>query len=49
MQSIPRKPAAEPLEIVKLAAYMVSEDWVYAAGKTFAPNEGLMDNIREGA
>lgn len=49
VQSIPWKRAAEPWEIAKLAAYLVSEDSAYAAGQTFTLDGGLMQNMGQGA
>lgn len=49
VQSIPWKRAAEPWEIAKLAAYLVSEDSAYAAGQTYVLDGGLMQNIGQGA
>ena len=49
VQSIPWKRAAEPWEIAKLAAYLVSEDSAYAAGQTFTLDGGLTQNMGQGA
>ena len=49
VQSIPWKRAAEPWEIAKLAAYLVSEDSAYATGQTFTLDGGLMQNMGQGA
>ncbi len=49
VQSIPWKRAAEPWEIAKLAAYLVSEDSAYAAGQTFTLDGGLSQNMGQGA
>jgi glucose 1-dehydrogenase len=49
VQSIPFKRAAEPWEIAKLAAYLVSEDSSYATGQTYVLDGGLMQNIGQGA
>ena len=49
VQSIPAKRAAEPREIAKLAAYLVSEDASYAMGQTYVLDGGLMQNIGQGA
>ncbi len=49
IQSIPAKRAAEPWEIAKLAAYLVSEDSSYAMGQTYVLDGGLMQNIGQGA
>ncbi|MCL6462809.1 glucose 1-dehydrogenase [Flavobacterium micromati] len=49
VQSIPLKRAAEPWEIAKLAAYLVSDDAAYATGKTFTLDGGLTQNLGQGA
>lgn len=49
VQSIPWKRAAEPWEVAKLAAYLVSEDASYAAGQTFTLDGGLSQNLGQGA
>jgi glucose 1-dehydrogenase len=49
VQSIPWKRAAEPWEIAKLAAYLVSDDSSYAAGQTFTLDGGLTQNMGQGA
>jgi glucose 1-dehydrogenase len=49
VQSIPLKRAAEPWEIAKLAAYLVSNDAAYATGKTFTLDGGLTQNLGQGA
>jgi glucose 1-dehydrogenase len=49
VQSIPWKRAAEPWEIAKLIAYLVSEDASYAAGQTFTLDGGLSQNLGQGA
>jgi len=48
MQSIPGN-LPNPWKLLNWQHYMVSENSVYNAGQTFALNEGLMDNIGEGA
>ena len=49
VESIPWKRAAEPWEIARLAAYLVSEDSAYAAGQTFTLDGGLTQNMGQGA
>lgn len=49
VESIPLKRAAEPWEIAKLAAYLVSEDSAYATGQSFVLDGGLMQNMGQGA
>ena len=49
VQSIPLKRAAEPWEIAKLAAYLVSDDASYATGQTYVLDGGLMQNVGQGA
>lgn len=49
VKSIPLKRAAEPWEIAKLAAYLVSEDAAYATGQTYFLDGGLMQNQGQGA
>lgn len=49
VESIPLKRAAEPWEIAKLAAYLVSGDAAYATGQTFTLDGGLMQNLGQGA
>ncbi|RWY51212.1 SDR family NAD(P)-dependent oxidoreductase [Mucilaginibacter gilvus] len=49
VESIPWKRAAEPWEIAKLAAYLVSEDASYAAGQTFTLDGALSQNLGQGA
>ena len=49
VQSIPWKRAAQPWEIAKLVAYLVSDDAAYAAGQTFTLDGGLMQNLGQGA
>jgi glucose 1-dehydrogenase len=49
VQSIPWKRAAEPWEIAKLVAYLVSEDASYAAGQTFTLDGALSQNLGQGA
>ncbi|HCN84061.1 MAG TPA: short-chain dehydrogenase, partial [Sphingobacteriaceae bacterium] len=47
--NIPYRRAAEPWEIAKLVAYLVSEDASYAAGQTFTIDGGLSLNLGQGA
>jgi len=49
VQSIPLKRAAEPSEIAKLVAYLVSEDASYATGQSYFLDGGLMQNLGQGA
>jgi glucose 1-dehydrogenase len=49
VQSIPLKRAAQPEEIAKLVAYLVSEDASYATGQTYFLDGGLMQNLGQGA
>jgi len=49
VQSIPWKRAAEPWEVAKLAAYLVSDDASYAAGQTFTLDGALSQNLGQGA
>jgi glucose 1-dehydrogenase len=49
VQSIPWKRAAEPWEIAKLIAYLVSDDASYAAGQTFTLDGALSQNLGQGA
>lgn len=49
VESIPLKRAAQPWEIAKLAAYLVSEDAAYATGQTFTLDGGLTQNLGQGA
>jgi glucose 1-dehydrogenase len=49
VQSIPLKRAAEPEEIAKLVAYLVSDDASYATGQTYFLDGGLMQNLGQGA
>lgn len=49
VQSIPAKRAAEPWEIARLAAYLISEDASYAMGQTYVLDGGLMQNTGQGA
>lgn len=46
---IPYQRAAEPWEIAKLVAFLVSEDASYAAGQTFTLDGGLSINLGQGA
>jgi glucose 1-dehydrogenase len=48
-ENIPYKRAAEPREIAKLVAYLVSEDASYAAGQTFTIDGGLSLSLGQGA
>ena len=48
-EHIPYKRAAEPWEIAKLAAYLVSEEASYAAGQTFTIDGGLSLLLGQGA
>ena len=47
--NIPYKRAAEPWEVAKLVAFLVSEDASYAAGQTFTIDGGLSLNLGQGA
>lgn len=49
VQSIPLKRAAQPEEIAKLVAYLVSEDDSYATGQSYFLDGGLMQNLGQGA
>lgn len=49
VENIPYKRAAEPWEVAKLVAYLVSEDASYAAGQTFTLDGGLSLNLGQGA
>lgn len=49
VESIPLKRAAEPWEIAKLAAYLVSDDSGYATGQSIVLDGGLMQNMGQGA
>lgn len=48
-KNIPYKRAAEPWEVAKLVAYLVSEDASYSAGQTFTIDGGLSLNLGQGA
>ncbi|AWH84734.1 short-chain dehydrogenase [Flavobacterium album] len=48
-QNIPYRRAAEPWEVAKLVAYLVSDDASYAAGQTFTLDGGLSLNLGQGA
>lgn len=48
-KNIPYARAADPSEIAKLVAYLVSEDASYAAGQTFTLDGGLSLNLGQGA
>jgi len=47
--NIPYQRAAEPWEVAKLVAYLVSDDASYAAGQTFTLDGGLSLNLGQGA
>jgi glucose 1-dehydrogenase len=49
VRHIPYQRAAEPWEIAKLVAFLVSEDASYAAGQTFTLDGGLSLNLGQGA
>lgn len=49
VKNIPYRRAAEPWEVAKLVAYLVSEDASYAAGQTFTLDGGLSLNLGQGA
>ena len=48
VQSIPLKRAAQPKEIAKLVAYLVSEDASYATEQSYFLDGGLMQNLGQG-
>jgi glucose 1-dehydrogenase len=49
VQSIPWKRAAQPEEIARLAAFLVSPDADYVTGASYVMDGGLMINLGQGA